>query len=222
MPATAPACPRTTTFPRSIRSRRNIPPCAGTSSCSTTRTQARQRRDRKLQPQGIYYPRAGTLGGCTAHNAMILMAPHDSDWDDIAALTGDASWRATDMRRYFQRLEQCRYRPAWRALSRLGLDRTGHGWDGWLPTECAMPWQVLEDRRLLATLTESAFAVLHGSSRPVQALRQLVESRLDPNDRRVLRSNADGLCFTPLSTDRHHRWEVGSVIAVTVVQARRL
>ena len=107
---------------------------------------------------GIYYPRAGTLGGCTAHNAMILMAPHDADWDGIAALTGDASWRATDMRRYFQRLEQCRYRPAWRTLSRLGLDPTGHGWDGWLPTECAMPWQVLEDRRLLATLTESAFA----------------------------------------------------------------
>ena len=167
--------------------------------------EARQRRDRKLQPQGIYYPRAGTLGGCTAHNAMILMAPPDSDWDDIATLTGDASWRATDMRRYFQRLEQCRYRPAWRTLSRLGLDMTGHGWDGWLPTECAMPLQVLDDRRLMATLTESAFAALHGSSRPVQALRQLVESRLDPNDRRVLRSNADGLCFTPLSTDRHQR-----------------
>ncbi len=67
--------------------------------------EARQRRDRKLQPDGIYYPRAGTLGGCTAHNAMILMAPHDSDWDGIAALTGDASWRAPLMRRYFQRLE---------------------------------------------------------------------------------------------------------------------
>ena len=167
--------------------------------------QTRQRRDHKLQPRGIYYPRAGTLGGCTAHNAMILMAPPDSDWDDIAALTGDASWRATDMRRYFQRLEQCRYRPAWRTLSRLGLDRTGHGWDGWLPSECAMPLQVLDDRRLVATLTEAAFAALHGSSRPVQALRQLVESRLDPNDRRVLRRNADGLCFTPLSTDRHQR-----------------
>ena len=166
---------------------------------------ARQRRDGKLQPQGIYYPRAGTLGGCTAHNAMILMAPPDSDWDDIAALTGDASWRATDMRRYFQRLEQCRYRPAWHTLSRLGLDRTGHGWDGWLPTECAMPFQVLDDRRLMATLTESAIAALRGSPRPVQALRQLVESRLDPNDRRVLQNSADGLCFTPLSTDRHQR-----------------
>src|SRR6516162_9694827 len=81
--------------------------------------QTLQRRDTKLQADGILYPRAGTLGGCTAHNAMILMAPHDADWDDIAALTGDASWRATAMRQYFRRLEACRYRPVWRALSRL-------------------------------------------------------------------------------------------------------
>ena len=54
----------------------------------------------------------------------------------------------------------CRYRPVWRTLSQLGLDMTGHGWDGWLPSECAMPWQVVEDRRLLATLTESAFGGL--------------------------------------------------------------
>ena len=166
---------------------------------------ARQRRDRKLQPEGIYYPRAGTLGGCTAHNAMIVTAPPDSDWDGIAALTGDASWRAPLMRRYFQRLEACRYHPVWRALSRLGLNPTGHGWDGWLPTECAMPWQVFEDRRLLATLIESALGVLHGSSRLVRTLRRLFQSRLDPNDRRLLRRNADGLCFTPLSTDRHQR-----------------
>ncbi len=165
----------------------------------------RQRRDRKLQPAGIYYPRAGTLGGCTAHNAMILTAPHDSDWDGIAALTNDASWGAAAMRRYFQRLESCRYRPVWRALSRLGLNPTGHGWDGWLPTERAMPWQVLEDRRLLAAVTESAIAALHGSSRLVRALRRLLQSRLDPNDRRLLRRNADGLCFTPLSTNRHQR-----------------
>jgi choline dehydrogenase-like flavoprotein len=166
---------------------------------------AQQRRDDKLQPEGIYYPRAGTLGGCTAHNAMILTAPHDPDWDGIATLTGDASWRATFMRRYFQRLEACRYHPVWHALSWLGLNPTGHGWNGWLPTECAMPWQVFEDRRLLATLTESAFGVLHGSSRPIRTLRRLFQSRLDPNDRRLLRRNADGLCFAPLSTDRHQR-----------------
>src|SRR5580692_11358610 len=39
---------------------------------------------------GVLYPRAGTLGGCTAHNAMILVYPHNKDWDYIAQLTGDA------------------------------------------------------------------------------------------------------------------------------------
>jgi choline dehydrogenase len=167
--------------------------------------ESRQRRDPKLQPDGILYPRAGTLGGCTAHNALILMAPGDSDWDGIAALTGDASWQANRMRRYFRRLENCRYRPVWRALSRIGLDRTGHGWRGWLPTECAMPWQVLEDRRLLDTIRESARDVLLGGSRPLRAIRRLVEGLADPNDQRLLRRNADGLCFTPLSTEGHRR-----------------
>ena len=30
---------------------------------------------------GFLYPRAGTLGGCTAHNAMIWVYPHNADWD---------------------------------------------------------------------------------------------------------------------------------------------
>ena len=34
-----------------------------------------QRRDAKAGPDGMLYPRAGTLGGCTAHNAMIFVAP---------------------------------------------------------------------------------------------------------------------------------------------------
>src|SRR5258708_1699339 len=37
---------------------------------------AQQQRDPKCTPEGVYYPRAGTLGGCTTHNAMIFMAPH--------------------------------------------------------------------------------------------------------------------------------------------------
>jgi choline dehydrogenase len=164
-----------------------------------------QRRDPKLQPEGIFYPRAGTLGGCTAHNAMILVAPHDSDWDGIATLTGDASWQANSMRRYFRRLENCRHRPVWRALSRLGLDPTGHGWGGWLPTECAMPWQVFGDKPLVDTIIDSARAVLRGSSRVLLAIHRLVQGLADPNDQRLLRRNADGLCFTPLTTDGHRR-----------------
>jgi choline dehydrogenase len=30
-------------------------------------------------PLGILYPRAGTLGGCSAHNALITILPHSSD-----------------------------------------------------------------------------------------------------------------------------------------------
>ncbi len=50
------------------------------------------------EPKGILYPRAGTLGGCTAHNALISIAAHDSDWNRIAEITGDASWSAERMR----------------------------------------------------------------------------------------------------------------------------
>ena len=67
------------------------------------------------------------------------------------------------------------------------------------------PWQAVEDRRLLATLTEFAFGALRGSSRLMRTLRRLLQSRLDPNDMRLLRRGADGLCFTPLGTDRHRR-----------------
>lgn len=56
------------------------------------------------QAKGILYPRAGTLGGCTAHNAMITIVPHASDWNRIAELTGDASWQAARMGPYADRV----------------------------------------------------------------------------------------------------------------------
>ena len=65
-----------------------------------------------VRVDGVLYPRAGTLGGCTAHNAMILVCPHDSDWNQLADLTGDPSWRAERMREHFERLENCDYRAA--------------------------------------------------------------------------------------------------------------
>jgi choline dehydrogenase len=32
---------------------------------------------------GIWYPRAGTLGGCAMHNAGVTFLPYDDDWNDI-------------------------------------------------------------------------------------------------------------------------------------------
>ena len=96
--------------------------------------------------KGIFYPRAGTLGGCTAHHAMIFVAPHNSDWNDIAELTGDKTWRAWPMRKYFQKLERCGYlnRPWYR---RVNFGR--HGFNGWVPTSIADATLLLRDSHLL-------------------------------------------------------------------------
>ncbi len=126
---------------------------------------AQQQRDSKFIPEkdGVWYPRAGTLGGCTAHNAMITVVPQDSDWNYIAQITGDTSWHAEKMHGYFERLENCTYvtppgsldydvkgvlssiaeilqrREDWRDWSH------GHGFKGWLTTSETDPRLVLKD-----------------------------------------------------------------------------
>ena len=174
--------------------------------------QARQMRDPSYRPDwqgrpadGVFYPRSGALGGCTAHNAMILIYPHDADWNAIATLTGDPSWRAEPMRRLFGRIEACRHRPTWRWPARIGLDPTGHGWDGWLRTERAAPLAALRDSRLKLMILAAAHAGLHDGGRPLAALWQLLKGRADPNDRRLLARGAEGLCYTPLTTHEHAR-----------------
>jgi choline dehydrogenase-like flavoprotein len=173
---------------------------------------ALQRRDPKYREtwngrrvDGVLYPRAGTLGGCTAHNAMILVYPHDADWDHIAGLTGDPSWKAAHMRRYFQRLENCRYRWFYRWLSKIGIDPTRHGWKGWLQTEKMIPRSAFHDRALKKVLFGSVRAALDGIGQPVSRLRWLVKGQLDPNDWRLVQQNAVGIGFTPLTTRNHAR-----------------
>ena len=118
---------------------------------------ARQARDPKFVPDqdGVWYPRAGTLGGCTAHNAMILVYPSNSDWDQIADLTGDPSWRAAAMWKYFQRIENCRHRPFERFWQTFGIDPSRHGWSGWLPTEKAEPAAAIGDRQIKKVIAQS-------------------------------------------------------------------
>ena len=175
-------------------------------------------RDPKRTPNGILYPRAGTLGGCTAHNAMIFIAPHDSDWDHLAELTGDATWSAVAMHALFQRIEHCRHRPIWRWLKQLiGLDRTGHGWDGWLSVERCNPTDALADRRLVASLLKSGLIALQGMPGWLADVRRLVRGKLDPNDRRM--RGAEGIWYAPLATTQHRR--VGTRERLLDVAARR-
>ena len=176
-----------------------------------------QARDPKYaRARGVLYPRAAALGGCTAHNAMIFMLPHESDWDHVAQVTGDASWRAANMRRYVQKLEDCRHRPLWRALRRLGFDLSGHGWQGWLRTERAMPHEAFADDDLMRTLTVTARSFVSRLPLPVTSTLRWLFTRGDPNARRWGRRSFTGICYTPMSTDGHRR--VGSRERLRAVQ----
>jgi choline dehydrogenase-like flavoprotein len=153
---------------------------------------------------GVLYPRASCLGGCTAHNALILVAPPDGDWNAIAVETGDPSWGAANMARYFARVENCRHRWLARILALAGIDATGHGWNGWLSTEKALPREALDDGELVRTMATAAITALE-QPRSWQRLRVLLRSFGDPNDRATLADPREGLFYTPLTTRRHRR-----------------
>lgn len=155
---------------------------------------------------GVLYPRAGTLGGCTAHNALITVYPHNDDWDRLAELTGDSSWSAANMRQYFERLENCKYRPLYRWIDKIcGFNPTRHGFSGWLSTEKALPLNALEDRPLFRSIKASALSAFAEIGEPLSDLRWTVQSQFDPNDWRLTRDNAVGVHLLPLATQRHAR-----------------
>jgi choline dehydrogenase len=168
----------------------------------------RQKKDSKFTAErdGVLYPRAGALGGCTSHNAMILVYPHNQDWDDIADLTGDASWRSENMRRYFERLEDCRHRPPYRWLKKiLGIDPTRHGFSGWLTTERRDPKLALGDRDMMGMIKHSALQAFREMGDPLTQVRWSIKSQHDPNDWRLVQSDSFGLRYTPLTTRNQAR-----------------
>jgi choline dehydrogenase len=157
-------------------------------------------RDGKYVPEkgGVFYPRAGTLGGCTAHNALITVVPHDSDWNGIAALTGDQSWRAEEMHKYFTKLERNDYKPRPEAAS-------GHGFSGWLSVEKADPMMAIGDRDLIDTFMNALRSVARktlrgGCAGIIRRIFRFIETEDDPNDVRI-NARAEGMTVVPLSTD---------------------
>ncbi|KAI0406844.1 GMC oxidoreductase [Xylaria palmicola] len=74
---------------------------------------------------GVYYPRGATLGGSSMINAMCTWLPSDSDWNYVYELTGDATWKAENMRNIFTKIEHNNYMPK---------GTSGHGFDGFFQT----------------------------------------------------------------------------------------
>jgi choline dehydrogenase len=97
---------------------------------------------------------------------MITVCPHNRDWDRLAELTGDTSWNSRRMQRYFHRLERCSYitkpwpAPDWLRhvphISERLVNRSGHGFKGWLGTDVASPALALGDGQLLKIILSAA------------------------------------------------------------------
>jgi choline dehydrogenase len=138
--------------------------------------------------KGTLYPRTGTLGGCTAHNALIAVYPSQSDFDNVATLTGDDSWSAKNMRKYYQKLENNHY---------LLPGAPSHGNDGWLGTSYAPIDIVTSDPQLLSLVGGAAFA-LSNKTNAVVNLATLVAG--DANADSKARDQNPGLYQIPLST----------------------
>lgn len=169
-------------------------------------TEALQAQDPKYTPaeKGVLYPRAGCLGGCTAHNAMITVYPHNADWDEVAELTGDDSWKADNMRKYFEGMENCEHRPKLRKLATwLGINPSRHGFKGWFQTEAALPLQALaKDKKLILTILESAAKAAGALPNFFERLKWQIEGLADW---RLVKENATGLRYPPLATTNGRR-----------------
>ena len=172
---------------------------------------------------GIYYPRAATVGGCTFHNAMVTLCGPSGDWDEIARITGDDSWSGERMRAYFERLEHCDYMPRlrskrdsffakiWNKIEGLfGIKENPgrHGFDGWLHTTVADPKLGIADNELVteilcalaATLLDQGLgAIATIESFVADLFGNNIKSRFDPNNWETMKRRPEGLMLLPIA-----------------------
>ncbi|KAK3328755.1 GMC oxidoreductase-like protein [Apodospora peruviana] len=135
---------------------------------------------------GLYYPRGGTLGGSSAVNAMGAILPSDSDWQIVAALTGDNTWSPSHMRSIFARIEKNHYLPP---------GTPGHGFNGYLDTNLpdAASWAGQDD---LINILKVASASL--GQDPQNIHRNLLS---DPNSATANRDQALGVFGDTMHVD---------------------
>jgi choline dehydrogenase len=159
-----------------------------------------QRDDKYAPGKGIFYPRASAIGGCTAHHAMITVYPDSSDWDDIAALTGDNSWVSNNMWSYFDRCSKVdRFR--WLDIAAAGFD-----------TALRLAQDLTVDQILLSALWHAPH-LFRGNI--VDIIGTPAEPVFDPNHRNTIEGNREGLYRIPLSTKGGEREGVTEFIYAT-------
>jgi len=171
--------------------------------------------------EGVFYPRASGVGGCTVHNAMITIAGPDSDWEDLADFVGDDTWRANVMRGYFQKLERNEYlKPPtpippirlkrqldnlrWLFGRAVEYSRGKHGFAGWLHTSFTDVSLGLGDRQLKAVLIGALkYSRRVGLDRALTVVHKFIKGQglepFDPNHSQTQAESPEGIVAVPLA-----------------------
>src|SRR5947209_1365047 len=184
---------------------------AGLVTAATAAAQAA--RDSKLvKGRGILYPRAGTLGGCTAHNAMITLYPDNRDWDNLVALTGDQSFNSTAMRAYYQKVEHEHFESKELAQSSSREEGTG----GWLTTEQTGLQLLLKDKKLIALVLAAAQQVGLAKEIIDTFFLEKANLKLDPNEWAYVQHKVDGVFRVPKATKNGRRNGTRELILTTL------
>jgi choline dehydrogenase len=140
--------------------------------------------------RGIFYPRAGVLGGCTAHNAMVSIYPQERDWEYIQKLTGDNTWNPVSMRGHFAKLEANNYNSPPQNMS-------GHGKDGWLTLTTIDPNVAGNDAQVTDIAMGAVETMAKTEEEKIMGLSNLISD--DLNDWTPGRDHKEGIFFIPLS-----------------------
>lgn len=163
--------------------------------------------------QGILYPRTGALGGCSMHNALVVMKPTARDWNQLAETTGDKSWEAKNMQKYFERLEANRYLPS---------SIFGHGFTGWLQTRLTPVVLIAEDLKVASLVVAATTAMGKGLVgkllTTVGGLLQVLTQ--DINNNGPQRDNAEEIYQMPLAMDENYSRSSPRDFVLKVAQAK--
>lgn len=158
---------------------------------------ARDKEKYDAKHDGVLYPRAAALGGCSVHNAMITMYPDNSDWENLQKTTGNQMFDPINMRKYFQRLEHNHY------LLR-GWDQRAvvsrNGFEGWLGTEMSPITKLFSDPKFLEIGSSAALEIGMWKEFQNQVLRFMGLADLDPNSWNHVVNKSEGIFQIPKST----------------------
>jgi choline dehydrogenase len=165
---------------------------------------ARGAQDSKFTPDGILYPRGSALGGSTAVNAMITVAPKNSDWDNIASITGDSTWSSANMNGYLARVQK------WLGVERPQLDA-----------------KILLDGTILSILTgafrqagDAGLGTPSTDDNPLANVFVMFNFLTKDINTEIQAGNAQGVYQIPLATSGHRRNGTREYIFSTVRDGR--